>query len=476
MCSSDLPENHYDHLKDTGVTVNLPIRGRSVMLKVWLCDGYGNAPLYLLDSSSAVNGDDRLLTGRLYGGIEEERVAQEMILGFGGVMALKALGIEVDVYHLNGASAVLAGIKLIEDQVGCGCLFEQAYARAKNKIVFASQEPVAAGGETHPLELLRYMGAFGALSEREMVFLGGNPFHKTVASLRMSYLACGGSQKHSERFRDNWSGIPDAPPIVSITGGLHIATWMDRSVAEAVQNKRDLLIPHQKLKRKLLGEIARRTGQQLREDVLTIGAGRGVSLLHRNNLIFRDFDRLEALVLEGKLQIVLAGKTPPNDLESKRLLTELYQWATRYPGAIVFLQDLDMMLGRMLTQGCDLWLNTTLLPMEVCGLSCMKAAMNGVLNLSVRDGWWAEAGEDGVNGWQFGDGYEGEEADDRDSAALVEVLLEEAVPLYYRNPDEWQAMMHAGIQIAYKQFSSVRMLREYYMKLYKPKGERLAEE
>ena len=470
------PENHYDHLKDTGVTITLPIRGRKVMLKVWLCDSYGNVPLYLLDSGSAVNGDDRLLTGRLYGGSEEERVAQEMILGFGGVMALKALGIEVDVYHLNGTPAVLAGIRLIEDQVGCGCLFEQAYERTKNRIVFTAQEPVGADGETHSLELLRYMGAFGALSEREMVFLGGNPFHKTVASLRMSYLACGISQKHSARFKDNWSGIPNAASMVSITGGLHIATWMDLSLAEAVQNQRDLSLPHQELKRKLLEEIARRTGQPLREEVLTIGAGRGVSLRHRNNLIFRDFDRLEPLILKGKLQIVLAGKTSPGDLESKRLLTELYRWAARYPGAIVFLQDLDLTLGRLMTRGCDVWLNTTLSPMEACGVSSIKAAMNGVLNLSIRDGWWAEAGEDGVNGWQFGNGYEGEEADDRDSAALADVLLEEVAPLYYKNPEEWQAMMHAGINVAYKQFSSVRMLREYYMKLYKPQGETSAEE
>ncbi len=463
------PENRYEFLKDTGVQVSLPIRGREVTLKIWLCERFGSVPLYLLDAAGN-EGSDRLLTGQIYGGFEEERVAQEMILGIGGVLALQELGIEVDVYHLADSHPLFAGIKLMADQVGFGCLFEQAYERIKNKLVYTMNTAPVTAGETYSLELLEYMGAGCGLTRREMEFLGGSPFHMTTAALRMSYAAHGVSVKHGQNLSRAYAKLPGVPQLSSITSGLHISSWMDRAIAEAVQNRSDLLIPHTLLKKRLFEEIKRHSGRRLKEDVLTIGLARRVTTAKRNTLLFREFDRLEPLISSGKLQIVLSGKAHPGDLEGKRLVAQMYKWSIRYPEAIAFMQDYDLNIGRLITRGCDVWLNMPRRGTEACGVSGIKAAMNGALMLGVPDGWWAEACDHGVNGWQIGS-MDGGREDEKDAARCAELITEEILPLYEKNPDQWRRMMRESIKMAYKQFSSARMLSEYYTKLYNTQKE-----
>lgn len=460
------PELGYDFLKDTRVVVDVRIRGRIVKCKVWKCTSFGNVPLYLLDANLPENAD-RLLTGQLYGWFGEERIAQEMILGIGGVKALRALGIKVDVYHFNDSHPLLAGLELVRQRMEYyGLSFEKAWQQTREQIVFTTHTPVMAGNEVHEHELLRYMGAGNFLTYGQMVKLGGDPFSMTVAGLRMAKKANAVAKLHCKTARQMWKWVDNAAEIIPVTNGVHNGTWQDKRIIKAA-GARELWDAHQECKRELLDEVYQRNGVRLNEDALLIGFARRAAEYKRSDLIFRKKAVIEPLLKKGKLQIIFAGKAHPNDLGGKRIVLNLFKMAKRYPKSVVFLQDYDMRIGQLLTRGCDVWLNNPIRPMEASGTSGMKAAMNGVLNFSVLDGWWPEGCKHGVNGWQIGNGYEGKDADKVDSESLYRVLQKEVLPTYYRNQRKWVTMMRSSIRMAEEKFSAARMVRDYYNQLYR---------
>lgn len=461
------PNYAYDFLKDTGIEVSIPIRGRKVRCKVWLVDSYGNAPLYLLDTNLPEN-EDRWITGQLYGWFGEERVAQEMVLGIGGVRALRALGYNPDVYHLNEGHAVFAGVELIREKMTVrGLSFPEAWEATREELVFTTHTPIKEGNESHRHSLLRYMGAYNGLNYRQMRSLGGDPFNMTVAALRLSRIANGVSELHGQTARGMWSGVVGSAPIISITNGAHPGTWQDAGVKQAYERGEGLWAPHMAAKRDLIAEVLARTGVQLNPDALLVGFGRRAAPYKRSNLIFKDPEIIEPLLRSGRLQMIFSGKAHPLDDTGKGIVANLVAMAQTYPESVVFLQDYDMKIGRLLTRGCDVWLNNPRRPFEASGTSGMKAAMNGVLNLSVLDGWWPEGCQHGVTGWQIGGGYEGPAQDDNDLKSLYEVLLEEVIPTYYDNRSKWLEMMRASIDMAHRRFSSERMLEEYYDLMYR---------
>ena len=458
------PEYRYDFLEDTGVCVTVPIRGRQVRAKVWKCEQYGNVPLYLLDTN--LPQPDFYLTGQLYGWFEEERVAQEMILGIGGVRALRALGIHPDVYHFNDSHPLFAGIELIREQMEeNGLDFEHAWPRVKEHIVFTTHTPVEAGNELHGHDVLRYMGAYDGLTGAQMTAIGGSPFSMTAAGLRLSRRANAVSRLHGETARRMWAGVPGGSSILSITNGVHNGTWQSPEIFAAYRDGGDLWGAHQRQKRAMLEEVFRRGGVRLREDVPTIGFARRAAPYKRADLIFRDEKLIGGMLQNHEIQIVFAGKAHPNDLTGKKIVENLIRWSRRYEGSVVFLQDYDMAVGKMLTRGCDVWLNNPVRPMEASGTSGMKAAMNGVLNFSVLDGWWPEACEHGGNGWRIGSDRTDEDCDRTDAESLYRTLREEILPAY-RNRDVWVNMMRASIAMSSGRFSAARMVREYYEKMY----------
>jgi starch phosphorylase len=457
-------EQRYDFLEETGVTVRVHIRGRDVACKVWKCTAYGNVPLYLLDANLPENFD-RLITGQLYGWFGEERIAQEMILGVGGMRALEALGIEVDVFHFNDSHPVLAGLELIRRKMEGGLPFEAAWEKTRDQIVFTTHTPVPAGNERHGHELLKYMGAGSGLTHDQMVALGGDPFSMTEVGLRLSRRANGVAELHGKTAREMWKNVAKAAPILSITNGVHNGTWQDKRVRGAYDGKGDLWEAHMAAKRELLAYVKQSTGSALSESALLVGFGRRAAQYKRADLIFRNRKIIEPLLAEGKLQLLFSGKAHPNDLGGKEIVMGLHGMAKHYPKSVAFLQDYDMKIGRLLTRGCDVWLNNPIRPMEASGTSGMKAAMNGVLNLSVLDGWWPEGCEHGVNGWQIGDAYEGPDADRNDSESLYRVLTTEVLPTY-ANRAKWVEMMRASIAMSQEKFSAARMVREYYDLMY----------
>lgn len=460
------PDYRYDFLDDTGVQVSLRIRDRRVVARVWLVERYGNAPLYLLDTDVPENGfPDRAITGQLYGGSAEDRVAQEMVLGIGGIRALRALGLSPTVFHFNEGHAVFAGIELIRERMEQGLSFDAAWEATRREVVFTTHTPVSAGNEAHDHGLLQYMQAYNGLNYDQMRRLGGDPFGMTVAGLRLARIANGVSALHGRVARAMWSDVDGAAPIVHITNGVHVGTWQDPRVREAVAGRGDLWEAHQECKRELLQEVEARTGIWLDPAALTVGFARRAAPYKRPDLIFRHPDRIVPLLESGRLQLLFSGKAHPRDEAAKEIVSNIVAWSRRYPGRIVFLPNYDMRLGRVLTRGCDVWLNNPQRPLEASGTSGMKAALNGVLNVSVLDGWWAEACEHGVNGWQFGDGYVGDGQVDHDARALYDLLEREVLPTFEQDRPRWLRMMRAAIDTA-QRFTAHRMVDQYRQLLY----------
>ncbi|HOQ16446.1 MAG TPA: alpha-glucan family phosphorylase [Defluviitaleaceae bacterium] len=458
----------YDFLKDTGVTVSVKIRQRDVLCKVWEVTGFDNAPLYLLDTDLPEN-EDAWITGQLYGWFGEERIAQEMVLGIGGIRALRALGINVDVYHFNEGHALFAGFELVREKMEAGMSFEEAVAASKDEIVFTTHTPIIQGNESHHLDRIMYMGANNGLTLEQLVSLGGAPFNMTVAALRLSRISNAVSQLHCKTANKMWAHINNRSEIIGITNGIHLPTWVDERMIECAEKGGDLWKLHMDNKKKLIEFVKERTNVELDMDKLLIGFSRRAAPYKRSNLIFTDEKVIAPLLKERKIQIVFSGKAHPLDDTGKKNVENIVAMTKKYPQSVVFLENYDMTIGAMLTKGADVWLNNPRRPKEASGTSGMKAAMNGVLNLSTLDGWWPEACKHGVNGWQFGDGFESEdekELDAHDLKALYKVLTEEVIPTYYDRRDKWVEMMKDSILSTKDTFSVKRMLEEYYEKLY----------
>jgi glycogen phosphorylase len=460
---SEFPSYRADFLEDTGVRVRVRIAMREVEARVWRTERWGNAPLLLLEP---VSTREAWITHRLYDPTFDCRVAQEILLGVGGVRALRKLGIDIEAYHFNEGHAAFAGVELIAERMAAGETFGASWAAVREQIVFTTHTPVAAGNEVHALAELRRLGACCELVDWEMRQIGGDPFNMTIAGLRLSRRANAVSELHAEVSRTMWRDVEHASEIIPITNGVHAPTWQDARIRAARESPDDLWARHQRLKGDLLDTVTARSGVRLDPGVLTVGFARRAASYKRSNLIFNDPDRIARLLRERQLQLVFAGKAHPDDEMGRQIIGELVAMAARFPESVVFVPDYDMALGRALTRGADVWLNNPIRPLEACGTSGMKAAMNGVLNCSILDGWWPEACEHGVNGWAIGDATSGvPEQDARDAAALLDVLEHEVIPAY-ADRARWIGMMQASIATSEERFSSDRMCREYFDRLY----------
>jgi starch phosphorylase len=467
----------YTFLEDTGVTVSVSIRKRDVNIKVWRYRAHGVDNLYLLDTDIEGNdGEARWITGQLYGWFGEERVAQEMVLGIGGVRALRALGINPHVFHFNEGHALFAGFEVIREKMARGMRFREAWNETRKEVVFTTHTPIPEGNEQHPIDRFIYMGANLNMNKRQLKAIGGDPFNMTVGALRLSRVSNAVSDLHRVTARKMWKKVKGGSKIIGITNGIHIPTWVDRKMLELAEEyngtetaEEELWGRHMHNKDALIGFIEKRTGVAFDRNVLLIGFARRAAPYKRSGLLLSDLEFLEPLLRERKLQIVFSGKSHPLDDTGKGIIAEIVAMTRKYPGSIVFLENYDMEIGRVLTRGADVWLNNPRRPREASGTSGMKAAMNGVLNVSILDGWWPEACIHGVNGWQFGGGFESDntaKADRHDLKALKACLANEVIPTFYEDRSKWISMMVSSIKTTREAFSMKRVLDEYYNKMY----------
>ncbi|MES1248129.1 MAG: alpha-glucan family phosphorylase [Actinomycetota bacterium] len=482
--------------------------GRLVPIRigVWRAQ-VGRVSLYLLDTKIEGNPDwARDVTNTLYGGDRLNRLRQELVLGIGGVRVLRALGLQPTVFHMNeGHSAFLQLERMRELVEEAGVPPEDALGRLRSSTVFTTHTPVPAGNEIFDPELLRTNLAGTVercgLSWDEFLALGKvhsdeTTFGLTPLSLRTSAFANGVSKLHGAVSREMWHGIwPDRAvddvPIGSITNGVHSRTWISDELEELLgQTSPDfararelpddvIWTAHRAAKQRMLDFVELTRGVRLDPEVLTIGFARRFATYKRAGLLFSQPERLARLLgnADRPMQILLAGKAHPADEGGKDVIQLVVDFTrdTAAAGHVAFLEDYEMMLARRLVQGADVWLNTPRRPMEASGTSGMKAALNGVLNCSILDGWWAEAYTPAC-GFAIGDETSSDDQAEQDAADaehLYRVLEELVVPLYYdRNadgiPERWVAMMRESIAELGTQFSTNRMVAEYVETLYLP--------
>src|SRR5271166_3240903 len=518
------------------VVVQIETRNGPIHAKVWRVK-VGRCDLFLLDSDVEGNTpEDRKLTSRLYGGDARARIRQELLLGVGGFRALKAMGITPGVLHLNeghSGFAVLEAIRMRMQEEGIG--FDNAVPRVSREVIFTTHTPVPAGHDRFDAELIEeHLGplreALG-LSTESLMGLGrekpGDPqeaFCMTVLGLRLSRRANAVSALHGEVSRAMWTGLcpgkpEDEVPIGHITNGVHVPSWLapqmfrlyDRHLGtnwhqhsseariwEGIESVDDgeLWETHLSLKSQLLEFVRRRAveqaerrgesrealqrlGKVLSPDALTIGFARRFATYKRANLILRDIENLASMVNDPKrpVQFVFAGKAHPHDEPGKRLLQQIAELMRNplFADKFVFVEDYDINVGRYFVQGVDVWLNNPRRPLEASGTSGQKVVLNGGLNLSVLDGWWAEA-YDGLNGFAIGTGRthsDVEVHDKRDGEDLLRALREEVIPLYYQRdrdglPRGWIKRMKRTIRTLGWRFNADRMVMDYTQKCYIP--------
>jgi starch phosphorylase len=471
------PKTARDAVRRVDARVEVSVRGKKIPLRAWKVERFVSSTLYLLEPE---RDEDRWITQRLYGGGAEDRIAQEIVLGVGGVRLLEKLGAPIDVYHFNEGHAVFAGLELLRMKKHGGTTLVERLAALRPHVVFTTHTPVPAGNEVHDLALLRKMDAHLDFTDADLAQIGGDPFSMTVAGLRLARIANGVAELHGETARAMWKDVEGAAPIIAITNGVHAPTWQDARVRAALvpdkpteRQDTELWHAHQAMKSELLAEIAARSNVTLSSDKLLVGFARRAATYKRADLIFGDAQILDKLFEQG-LQLVYSGKAHPRDLQGKALIGKVLDAQKKHPQQVVFLENYDMRLGAMLTRGVDVWLNNPRRPLEASGTSGMKAAMNGVPNLSILDGWWPEGCEHGVTGWKIGDPDPKDDAfdeadiariDKRDRELLYHALEHEVLPAY-RDRAKWVAIMRASIAMSQWRFSSDRMIEDYVNLVY----------
>lgn len=521
------------------IKIAVDMAGRLVAAQIWEVK-VGRSSLFLLDTNIEENGpEERTITAALYGGDKESRIRQELLLGVGGIRALRALGVKVAATHMNeGHSAFLALERIREIMAERKFSFAEAAEAVIPTNIFTTHTPVPAGNERFGIDLMeKYFRPWAqelGLEWKDFLALGrerpedqGEPFCMTVLALKLSAYSNGVSQLHGEVSRTMWKGLwpglPEAEvPIGAVTNGVHPRTWVSHNMLELLDryfgprfydepanlemwdrmdriSDEELWRTHERRRERLvvfardrIKRAAKRVGagegallraeDALSPYALTISFARRFATYKRGNLLLRDPERLLRLLSDHDrpVQIIFAGKAHPHDLPGKELIKELVHFSRKeeVQSRIIFLEDYDMTMARYLTSGSDVWLNTPRRPLEASGTSGMKAGMNGVLNCSVLDGWWAEAyASHGPSiGWAIGSGemYADEELQDRvESEALYDLLEREIVPEFYARgrdglPRAWIRMMKASMRCVGKEFSSHRMLKEYSERFYFP--------
>ncbi len=486
------PESFLERMR---VRASVYIDGRPVRLSAWRFSIRGvsghEVPVYLLDADLEENTpEDRGLTGQLYGGDLHHRLRQEALLGLGGIAVLRALGHDrVQAYHMNEGHSALLTLALLGEETGARGLeavVEDDLEAVRQRCVFTTHTPVAAGHDQFPMDIVRRTlgDAYANVLESGGCCVDGT-LNMTHLALYLSRYVNGVTLRHQQVSR----GMFPAYPINSITNGVHAGTWtsapfravFDHYIPEWCRDNLNLRyavdIPpheirdaHDRAKATLLSEVAARTGIRLDPQVFTIGFARRATAYKRADLFVSDVERLKRLVRGiGPVQVLYAGKAHPHDEGGKALIRRVFEAGMALTGVlpIVYLEDYDMALGLHLCAGVDVWLNTPQKPQEASGTSGMKAALNGVPSLSVLDGWWVEGHVEGVTGWSIGEEGELETAQWKEIESLYDKLERVIVPMFYGQPNAFTRIRRSAIALNGSFFNAQRMVLQYVENAYK---------
>ncbi|MGA7343604.1 MAG: alpha-glucan family phosphorylase [Terracidiphilus sp.] len=486
------PWNPADFCTEEPARVTVLVEDRVVTVRAWRYDLSGRfghvVPIYLLDTDLDGNsGWDRGLTDHLYGGDTNYRLQQEIVLGMGGVRMANALGLQVNIYHMNEGHAALLTLALLEGQLGGGPLGAATDAdieQVRRKCVFTTHTPVPAGHDRFSTEQsIRILGSDRTARLQKQGCFHEGLLNMTLLALRFSRYANAVAMQHGKVSR----GMFPEFQIDTITNGVHAPTWISEPVQQMLDEhipawRRDnlylrnaidlpearIVAAHAQAKEELLAEVGSRTGLVLNPKVLTLGFARRVATYKRAALMFTDPQRLaEIAAAAGGLQILYAGKAHPQDEPGKALIQQVVEEAAKVSSdrlRIVYLENYAWDLGAKLTAGVDVWVNTPKRPYEASGTSGMKAAMNGVPSLSILDGWWIEGCIEGVTGWAIEDGS----SDEEEARSLYRKLETAVVPLYLEAPEKWARLMRTTLAFNASYFNTNRMVMQYTRNAYYP--------
>lgn len=485
------------HLRPLHPHVTVMIEGEEVTVRAWeyTVEGLGGhtVPIYFLDTDLETNTDwQRSLSDHLYGGDERYRIAQEVVLGIGGVRMLRALGhAGIDRYHMNEGHASFLTLELLNrsaSERGRAQVIEDDVRKVRSQCIFTTHTPVPAGHDRFSRELVRStFGPNSDLVEMEAILFDRNPLNMTELALELSRYVNGVAKKHGEVSRSMFTGYE----IDSITNGIHLPTWTSKPFEELFDRyipgwetdnfslRHALSIPreeiweaHRRAKENLLDHVDRTSEADLNPEVFTLGFARRAATYKRADLLFDDMERLRAVARQaGPFQLVFAGKAHPQDEEGQGLIQRIFEAREELAPEIkvVYLEDYDLRLGLLMTTGVDCWLNNPTPPKEASGTSGMKSALNGVPSLSILDGWWIEGHLEGVTGWAIGNGEAVDEEDEqrrRDADSLYTKLGERVLPTFYEDRAKWKEIMAQSIAVNASYFNTQRMVQEYVMKAY----------
>ena len=485
-----------DFLTATNAYTTVIIEGREVHITAWVrlvkgVSGY-EVQVYFLDTDLEQNApQDRALTNCLYGGDSVYRLSQEAVLGIGGVKLLRVLGHEqVQRYHMNEGHAALLALELLDEEKdnNGGEITEEVIERVKDKCVFTTHTPVSAGMDQFPMDMAERLLGPASQKIRNLACLDGR-LNMTYLALNLSHYVNGVAKRHGEVSRLMFAQYA----IDSITNGVHAATWTSPAFQELFDRyipgwrednfslryalsipKQDVWAAHLACKRQLIQVVNRAANAGMNAEALTLGFARRAATYKRGDLLVQDVERLKRIAeSEGPIQIIYAGKAHPKDQGGKDLIQRIVQAAASLKGdvKVAYIPNYDMNLGKLLTSGVDVWVNTPQPPMEASGTSGMKAALNGVPSLSVLDGWWIEGCLEGSTGWAIGpkpsadlDPAAGNHT--HDAEALYDKLEKFVAPAFYLDRDQWLEIMLHSISFNGSFFNTQRMVQQYVLKAY----------
>lgn len=463
-------EKHYSFLQETGIVVPVYVNRHQVLVKAWYLapDTFGTCPVYFLSTDIPENDYlARTITHKLYDSDPSARIAQNIVLGLGGIKVLDKVAPDTQVFHLNEAHALPLVFHLYEKY--------RSVEEIRKRLVFTTHTPEKAGNEIHAIKDLEKMSFFGNLSfdeVRQLTREFGDRFNHSLVALRLAGATNAVSKLHGEVSREMWKQHPGVCPIRSITNGQNLRYWSDHKMRQALESGHDVLLRDRKrhLKRRLIEEVANQTGKLFEEDSLIMVWARRFAGYKRPALLIHDIQRFQQLMQRKseKLQIIWAGKPYPADEGEISVFNHLVELSRNYPGAAV-LTPYELELSRLLKTGADVWLNTPRRLREASGTSGMSAAMNGTLNFSIEDGWVGEFARHGHNAFLIPVSDSSQAIgvqDEQDCRNLFDVLEQEVLPLFYRNPGRWFEMMKTSMREIVPAFGSDRMAEEYY-DLYK---------
>ena len=483
------------HLEPLAPRVSIDIEGRKVVVRGWqhLFHGITNhaVPVILLDTDLEENEPrDRALTDHLYGGNEHYRLCQEVVLGFGGVAMVRALGHSATgLFHMNEGHSALVTLALLEQGAelretrNWG---EKELEAVRRQCVFTTHTPVPAGHDRFPSELVRQVLGEGRAAALRQINVMNSELNMTELALRLSGFVNGVSMRHGEVSRKMFPGYN----VGAITNGVHAVSWAcgpfsalyDRTVPQWRRDNwylryavgiplQDIRAAHAQAKQELFQQVCWLTGAQLDPSVMTLGFARRATAYKRADLLFMDLERLKRIARSaGPLQVIYAGKAHPRDEGGKAIIRRIFEAAAALANdvRIVYLENYDMALGKQLCAGVDVWLNTPLRPQEASGTSGMKAAVNGVPSLSVLDGWWIEGHVEGVTGWSIGEPNGPENDSPIEALSLYDKLEHVILPLFYKEPHKFAEVMRSSIALNGSFFNTQRMISQYVRNAYAP--------